>query len=224
MLWSERSIKELAVKEVAAVLASTAGRDAIASHLPGLLFDPVVKSAAFALMIELLALDEAKPLAERITSDVRSILEKLESQTAKAIKAERAKITEQKAEMIDKAKEELRLAIIGQKSLTTRQINQHIEQHEHAIGGLVASMERNLAEASKEAEVRMSRRREILVAELRAKIDRLLDDKLEAFAISAVEKHVRRRPIFDPEFTNRELASANGISIREVKRQRRASA
>ena len=220
MLWTERSIKELAAKEVAALLASPAGREAIAIHLPGLLFDPVVKSAALALMIELLAEDEAKPLAERITSDVRNILEKLESQTSKAIKSEQKKITEQKLEMIEKAKEEIRISVIAQKSLTTRQINQHIESHQASITNLIASMESDLAEASREAEARISRRRETLIKELRSKIQTILNDRLQEFALEAVRRQVRERPVYDPKFTNRELAQANGISIREVKRRR----
>ncbi len=220
MLWTERSIKELAAKEVAALLASPAGREAIAIHLPGLLFDPVVKSAALALMIELLAQDEAKPLAERVTSDVRNILEKLESQTAKAIKAEQKKISEQKLEMIEKAKEEIRLSVIAQKSLTTRQINQHIESHQTSITNLIASMESDLAEASREAEARIIRRRETLIEELRSKIQTILNDRLQEFALEAVRRQVRERPVYDPKFTNRELAQANGISIREVKRRR----
>lgn len=220
MLWTERSIKELAAKEVAALLASPAGREAIAIHLPGLLFDPVVKSAALALMIELLAQDEAKPLAERVTSDVRNILEKLESQTAKAIKSEQKKIGEQKLEMIEKAKEEIRLSVIAQKSLTTRQINQHIESHQTSITNLIASMESDLAEASREAEARIIRRRETLIEELRSKIQTILNDRLQEFALEAVRRQVRERPVYDPKFTNRELAQANGISIREVKRRR----
>jgi hypothetical protein len=220
MLWTERSIKELAAKEVAALLASPTGREAIAGHLPGLLFDPVVKSAALAVMIELLAQDEAKPLAERVTSDVRNILEKLESQTSKAIKSEQKKITEQKLEMIEKAKEEIRLSVIAQKSLTTRQINQHIESHQISITNLIASMESDLAEASREAEARICRRRETLIEDLRSKIQTILNDRLQEFALEAVRRQVRERPVYDPKFTNRELAQANGISIREVKRRR----
>jgi hypothetical protein len=81
-------------------------------------------------------------------------------------------------------------------------------------------MESDLAEASREAEARICRRRETLIEDLRSKIQTILNDRLQEFALEAVRRQVRERPVYDPKFTNRELAQANGISIREVKRRR----
>ncbi|NMJ44304.1 hypothetical protein GWK16_23860 [Roseomonas sp. JC162] len=182
-----------------------------------------MKGALFAVLVEFLAQDEAKPMAERITSEVQTILKRLESVVAKAIKDERAKIAEQKAEMIEGMKEELRRSVIAQKSLTTRQVNQSIAVQEQENQVLLASMERRLNAAGAAAEARVVAKQDKLLTELSAAIDRLLAERLQAFAFAAVKQHIRERPIFDAHHTNRELASINGISIREVKRRRRAA-
>ena len=239
MLWKEASIKELAAKEAAAFAASDAGRVTLRKHLTPLLRDPATMAAMRAVLVELLAEDEVKPMAERITTEVQAvvgkleaqagratdefhvIIQKLEAQVDRALKAERAKVAEQKAEMLDKAKEELRLAIIAQKSLATRQVNQHAEQQEEVVRELVARMDRRLSEAAAEAEARLSRRQATLLAELQLRLDRLLTEKMETLALAAVKRQVQEQPVFGPEFSNRELARLNGISIREVKRRRR---
>jgi ElaB/YqjD/DUF883 family membrane-anchored ribosome-binding protein len=239
MLWKEGSIRELAAKEAATFAASDAGRAALRKHLTSLLRDPGAMAVMRAVLVELLAEDEAKPMADRVTSEVRAvvakleaqagratdefqaIIQKLEAQVDRALKAERAKIAEQKAEMVEKTKEELRLAIIAQKSLATRQVNQHAEQQEEVVRELVARLDRRLSEAAAEAEARLSGRQATLLAELQFRLDRLLTEKMETLALAAVKRQVREQPIFGPEFSNRELARLNGISIREVKRRRR---
>ncbi|MGG5819357.1 hypothetical protein [Falsiroseomonas sp. HW251] len=239
MLWKESSIRELAAKEAATFAASDEGRAALRKHLAPLLRDPASIAVMRAVLVELLAEDEAKPMAERVTSEVRAavgqlearaerataefedIIQKLEAQVDRALNAERAKIAEQKADMLEKAKEELRLAIIAQKSLATRQVNQHAEQQEAVVRELVARMDRRLSEAAAEAEERLSRRRATLLAELQVRLDQLLAEKMEKLALAAVKRQVREQPVVGPEFSNRELARLNGISIREVKRRRR---
>lgn len=223
MLWTERSIRAMAASETAAVLKSEVGRNAICGHLPSLVHEPSVLAALRAILIDLLAEDEAKPLAERVTTEVRSLLTQLEGQIDRAIKAERKKIAEQKAEMLEKAKEELRLAIVAQKSLTTRQVNEHVKQHERLVSQLLERMEARLKEALAEADARIAERRATSLVELRAGLDKVLAESLETFALQAVRRHVEERPVFGPQYTNRELARINGISIREVKRRRRCS-
>lgn len=242
MLWKEASIRELAAKEAATFAAGDAGRAAVRKHLASLLRDPAAITVMRAVLVEFLAEDEAKPMAERVTSEVRAvvgqleaqarratgefqaIIQKMEAQVERALQAERAKISEQKSEMLEKAKEELRLAIIAQKSLATRQVNQHAEQQEEVVRELVASMDRRLSEAAAEAEAKLSRRQATLLAEVQVRLDRLLAEKMEALALAAVKRQVREQPIFGPEFSNRELARLNGISIREVKRRRQREA
>jgi hypothetical protein len=53
-------------------------------------------------------------------------------------------------------------------------------------------------------------------------VNSILEDRAHLFVIQAVESFVRKNPIGSGRWSNRELAHANGISIREVKRWKRA--
>jgi hypothetical protein len=217
MLWSEKSLRELSSGEALGVLRSDAGRDALRGHLPGLLADPAVKGAALALLEELLARDGAEPLAERL------IIEGLAAQVDGALRAERAKAETQKTEILDKAAEELRASVAAQKSAETRQVNQHTQRQEEAVAGSLASMKRDVEAALRAARVRFEERTHALEDDVRERLDALLEERVAEFAVAAVRRHQRERPVSGPGHTNRELAALNGISIREVKRRRRAA-
>jgi len=56
---------------------------------------------------------------------------------------------------------------------------------------------------------------------LSAHLDRLIQTEARAMLQQAVAEFVGHNPIHDPGMSNRAIARANGISIREVKRRRR---
>jgi Cdc6-like AAA superfamily ATPase len=228
MLWTEGSLKKLAANEATAMLKSEGGRSAVRDHFLSLLPETQMLAALKAAFILVLNEEEAKPIAEQVTSEVRALLQHLDGQIERAIKVERKKVAEQKAEMLEKMKEELRASIIAHKALTTRQVNQHIEQHQdlvrNRLAGMkacVAEMEAQLMEATEEAMGNIASKQASSLAKLKVGIDRVLEDKLETFAAQAVKKHLQKRPISSPRYTNRELAQINGISIRQVKRRRK---
>jgi hypothetical protein len=209
MLWKEASIKELAL-------------NVTREQLPVLLADPKVKSALFLHLLEMLGTNDAKPLAEKVTFEVRAMIEKLQGQFERAIKTEQKKISEQKAEILDKTKEEIRLSIIAQKSHSTRQINQYIEAQEETLRISVMRMEEHFNVAIDEAEKRIIDKQSEGLDEFAKRLDELLEERLYEFASEAVMRHLKKRPLFGHELTNRGIAALNGISIREVKRRRRA--
>jgi hypothetical protein len=72
----------------------------------------------------------------------------------------------------------------------------------------------------------LKHRAEAIEKTLSTRIEHAVDDKIKdcalSLVISAVNKHIRRNPVAYPNWTNRQIASANGVSVREVKRRRRA--
>lgn len=220
MFYRESTLRELATAEATKLLRSSTGRDAVAQHLPSALADPVIKGVVLGLLVELLASERAVPLAEQVTSEVQVMLDRLEAQVERAIKLAQTRITKQKGEILEKAKEELRLAMIAQKSLSTRQVNQLTSHQQDVFQTLLAQMNRQMEEAQAEAELRIARYGERLARDLRGLLDAVFDERLEEVASQAVKEHVRSKPIFRPRYSNRELAAMNGISIREVKRRR----
>src|SRR4051812_3200915 len=97
-LLTEPAIKPAFGAILLASLAAPGSKSAIRDLLLALLTEPVFKATIRDLLVGLLAEHEVKPLADRVTSDVRAIVGMLEAQIEKVLKAEGAKIAERKAE------------------------------------------------------------------------------------------------------------------------------
>ena len=137
--------------------------------------------------------------------------------------AEQEKLDQRKAEIIGKFQEEVRVAVVAQNALATRQINQHTSQLGAKIARAVDKLERDLERALRAERAGFLRKIDDLKNEAERRLDAIVDEKLTDLVTAAVRCRLAAEPIFGPQYSNRELARINGISIREVKRRRRAA-
>ena len=115
---------------------------------------------------------------------------------------------------------EQRLKVLAQEEVAThmgraeRTLTESAEAHAAAFKCSASDEARNLAsQVAHDVEQQLSSYRDSILE--------AVEEQLPAALREEVARHVRAGPLFSPTCSNRALAAAHGMSIREVKRQRR---
>lgn len=218
VVWSETRVREIAVEEI----KGKAGAAAVKSQL-----DVAVRGAVRTdLATEITALkNEYRAAADRIVADNKAALHRklndaYETHSLK-LRTELSTLEDklaQDAPVLVKTLERMKAGVAE----VSEQQRTLLAAPKQDLAALVAQHKLELAGAVEQAGKAADAEARAVVARVEKKLDDLVKAKLHEVLLRAVREHVRSEPFTGDGLSNKQLAAARGISLRAVKRLRRA--